>query len=142
MSPCHQGYLGMFEKGVFSSALYAAQRSAHPRWPSEVFLEISNICDLKCAMCPTFSPLSPNRFKNLRSESRGLMQLDSFDENLQEILANANIVHAFGYGEPTIHPNFKTLLSQLSEYGVWVDFFTHGMHLSQELCDFLVQQKI
>ena len=70
------------------------------------------------------------------------MQLDSFDENLQEILANANIVHAFGYGEPTIHPNFKTLLSQLSEYGVWVDFFTHGMHLSQELCDFLVQQKI
>ncbi len=129
-------------KTLFSSANYAAGKSQQPRWPSEIFLEISNICDLKCAMCPTFSPLNPNRFRNLQSESRGLMQLDAFDANLQAVLANAHVVHAFGYGEPTIHPNFRLLLEQLGSYGVWVDFFTHGMHLSAELCEFLVEQKI
>ena len=101
-----------------SSANFAAGREDHPRWPSEVFLE------------------------NLQAESRGLMQLDVFDANLRAILEHANVVHAFGYGEPTIHPNFRLLLQQLGEYGVWVDFFTHGMHLDRELCEFLVEHRI
>ena len=32
-----------------------------PRFPLEVFLEISNVCDLACVMCPTFSALNPDR---------------------------------------------------------------------------------
>ena len=30
-----------------------------PRWPLEVFIEVSNLCDLQCAMCHTFSALNP-----------------------------------------------------------------------------------
>lgn len=132
----------MFDSGLYAAGRYAAGKTDFPAWPTEIFLEISNICDLKCAMCPTFSPLNPNRFKNLQAESRGLMKLDAFDENLAEVLSHANVVHAFGYGEPTIHPNFRQLISQLGRSGVWVDFFTHGMHLGQEMCDFLVDEGV
>lgn len=132
----------MFDSGLYGAGRYAAGKTDYPAWPTEVFLEISNICDLKCAMCPTFSPLNPNRFKNLQAEYRGLMKLEAFDEHLREVLSHANVVHAFGYGEPTIHPNFRQLISQLGRSGVWVDFFTHGMHLSQELCDFLVEEGV
>lgn len=113
-----------------------------PKWPTEIFLEVSNLCDLKCAMCPTFSPLSRNRFVNFKLEQRGLMNLEKLEPHIEQLLAHALIVHAFGYGEPTIHPNFKKLLERLSYYEVWIDFFTHGMQLDEEFCQFLVQKRI
>lgn len=115
---------------------------ALPKWPIEVFLEISNICDFKCAMCPTFSAINPKRFSNLRKVDRGILEIAEASEPLEELLKHALIVHAFGYGEPTIHPNFREFVDYLSRYEVMIDFFSHGKHLSQELCDFLVDRKI
>jgi radical SAM protein with 4Fe4S-binding SPASM domain len=113
-----------------------------PKWPTEVFLEVSNLCDLKCAMCPTFSPLSRNRFANFKLEQRGLMSMEKLEPHIEQLLQHALIVHAFGYGEPTINPKFKLLLERLSYYEVWIDFFTHGMHLDEEFSQFLVQKRI
>jgi MoaA/NifB/PqqE/SkfB family radical SAM enzyme len=118
-----------------------AQGGELPKWPLEVFLEVSNVCDLKCAMCPTFSAINPKRFINLKHADRGLFKIEN-TAPLEEILEHAIIVHAFGYGEPTIHPQFKEFIAYVSQYEVMVDFFTHGMHLTQELCDFLVRNKI
>ena len=112
-----------------------------PRWPLEVFLEVSNVCDLKCAMCPTFSAINPKRFVNLKHADRGLFKIEN-TAPLEEILEHAIIVHAFGYGEPTIHPQFKEFIAYLSQYEVMVDFFSHGMHLTEELCEFLVRNNI
>ena len=112
-----------------------------PKWPLEVFLEVSNVCDLKCAMCPTFSAINPKRFINLKHADRGLFKIENTTP-LEEILEHAIIVHAFGYGEPTIHPQFKEFIAYLSQYEVMVDFFTHGMHLTEELCEFLVKNNI
>lgn len=113
-----------------------------PRWPVEIFLEISNICDFKCAMCPTFSAINPKRFSNLRKVDRGILEVSEASEPLEELLKHALIVHAFGYGEPTIHPNFREFIDYLSRYEVMIDFFSHGKHLSQDMCDFLVDRKI
>lgn len=113
-----------------------------PKWPMEIFLEISNICDFKCAMCPTFSAINPKRFSNLRKVDRGILEVSQASEPLEELLKHALIVHAFGYGEPTIHPNFREFVDYLSRYEVMIDFFSHGKHLSQDMCDFLVDRKI
>ena len=40
---------------AFESFFAFAAGEALPRYPLEIFLEVSNVCDLKCAMCPTFS---------------------------------------------------------------------------------------
>lgn len=113
-----------------------------PKWPLEIFLEISNICDFKCAMCPTFSAINPKRFSNLKKVDRGLLEISDASEPLEELLKHALIVHAFGYGEPTIHPNFHEFIDHLSRFEVMIDFFSHGKHLSQEMCEFLVNRKI
>jgi MoaA/NifB/PqqE/SkfB family radical SAM enzyme len=115
---------------------------ALPRWPLEIFLEISNICDFKCAMCPTFSAINPKRFSNLKKIDRGILAIEDATEPLEEMLKHALIVHAFGYGEPTIHPNFREFIDYLSQFEVMIDFFSHGQHLSQEMCEFLVDRKI
>lgn len=138
-------------KKLISTALLNAKRESirefnrcrsgqnlHPKWPLEVFLEISNICDLQCAMCHMFSGINVSRQAILRKHKRGFIDLSEIGESLDAILEHALVVHAFGYGEPTIHPNFVQVLEYLGKFAVKVDFFSHGNNLSQELCDLLV----
>ena len=67
--------------------------------PLEIFLEISNVCDLKCAMCPTFSELNAARFYNLKQTDRGFIDIDSGLEPVKEILQNpSEVVHQCLYG--------------------------------------------
>ena len=52
------------EKFATISSYYDfCETGAMPRFPLEIFVEISNLCDLKCAMCATFSALSSKRLE-------------------------------------------------------------------------------
>lgn len=113
-----------------------------PAWPMEVFLEVSNLCDLKCAMCPTFSALNPSRLYSIKEQERGFLDLAALKDRLDAVLKRAIRVHCYGYGEPTIHPGFVDLLDDLGEYRVLIDFFTNGMHLDAALCEQLVARKV
>ena len=119
-----------------------ADGGAFPQWPLEIFLKVSNLCDLKCAMCHTFSALNDKRRERVRAQERGFLELERVLEPLTPLLEHALQVHAFGFGEPTIHPQFRDLLERLTRYEVMLDFFTNGMHLTQELCEFLVEQRV
>ena len=43
----------------------------------ELHIEVSNVCDLKCAMCPTFSALHTKRLSNVSQVERGLVDIDT-----------------------------------------------------------------
>lgn len=130
------------KREAIESFLGFAAGGEMPRWPLEVFLEVSNICDLQCAMCPTFSALNVDRFFALKREDRGVIAYETATEPLEEILKHALVIHASGYGEPTIHPQYRELLTYLSRYEALIDFFTNGMHLDEDFCQFLVQSGI
>jgi MoaA/NifB/PqqE/SkfB family radical SAM enzyme len=51
-------------------------------------------------------------------------------------------VHCFGYGEPTIHPQFPEFIKHISRFEVLIDFFTNGMHLTDELVKFIVDSNV
>jgi MoaA/NifB/PqqE/SkfB family radical SAM enzyme len=114
----------------------------YPAYPLEIFLEVSNVCNLKCAMCWQFSALNTNRFKQLKSQDRGFLETGVISANLDTILNGALLVHCFGFGEPTMHPEFRSIVEQVTRHGAMSDFYTNGMHLDQELCDFLVDMKV
>ena len=113
-----------------------------PRWPAEIFLELSNVCDLKCAMCPTFSALNPLRLLALKETERGFLETGQIARPLEELLTHALNVHCFGYGEPTIHPAFRESIEYLAGFEVMIDFFTNGMHIDADLADFLVRSNV
>lgn len=113
-----------------------------PNWPLEIFLEISNVCDLKCAMCPTFSGLSAQRLFSIKEAERGFIDTERMLDSLEPMLQRALIVHCFGYGEPSLHPGFAELLRRLQPYRVRTDFFTNGMHLEPVFCELLVSQHV
>jgi MoaA/NifB/PqqE/SkfB family radical SAM enzyme len=139
---------------MMASPLLAAKRAAinsfmafttgegMPAWPLNVFLEISNLCDLKCVMCPTFSAINPRRLLAIKEAERGFLDTEEAGRSLETILEHTLSVHCFGYGEATIHPRFREAIAYLSRFEVMVDFFTNGMHLDESLAEFLVSSRV
>ena len=127
-------------------ALASFERFLHgdglPAWPLEVFIEVSNLCNLKCAMCGTFSAVNPRKYMLMSEVDRDFYRTEAHPGATDSVLRHALAVHAFGYGEPTMHPEFKELIGYLSSFGAFVDFFTNGMKLDAELCEFLVENRI
>jgi MoaA/NifB/PqqE/SkfB family radical SAM enzyme len=113
-----------------------------PAAPIEIFLEVSNVCDLKCVMCPPFSALNPSRKLDQAAVGPGFLAVDAVTDAMDGLLRRALVVHAFGYGEPTIHPGFTDTLERLAAYEVLLDFFTNGMHLSPDLVESLIRLSI
>jgi MoaA/NifB/PqqE/SkfB family radical SAM enzyme len=114
-----------------------------PTHPLNVFLEVSNACDLKCAMCGPFSALSDYRHASIKKETRGFMAADVLASGgLDEIFKHAFEVHCFGYGEPTLNPEFKRFVGLANQYAVTVDFFTNGMHLDEALIAYMVDNNV
>jgi MoaA/NifB/PqqE/SkfB family radical SAM enzyme len=112
-----------------------------PKYPLDIFLEVSNVCDLKCIMCGTFSAINPLRHTNISGTTRGFLDYKVL-EPIDELLKHALKVHCFGYGEPTLNPKFKEFIHYISQYEVVIDFFTNGMHLTDDLVRFLVDNAV
>lgn len=125
-------------EAIRSHADFCAGERDHPAHPLELFIEVSNTCNLSCVMCRDFSVASPVRAQRLREVSRGLMDVDDMVRRLEPALRHALAVHCFGFGEPTIHPDFPRILERLSAFEVMIDFFTNGMALAGDLGDLVV----
>ena len=112
---------------------------ADPQYPLGTYIEVSNVCNFKCAMCTIFSAVNENRISDTKSLNRGFL---GFDDQFRRIgiesLPHMLNVRAFGFGEPTIHPHFREILHFLSEQEVAVSFFTNGSRMTPELADHIV----
>ena len=86
--------------------------------PQRIVLELTNTCNLNCIMCG-------------RDETN--FSLTTFDinilKNLAPILDEVEEVTLFGWGEPTLHPQFEDILAFLDKYPVKKYFLTNGMRL-------------
>ncbi|HET7451969.1 MAG TPA: radical SAM protein, partial [Thermoanaerobaculia bacterium] len=127
---------------VASFVEFSEGRTPTPRYPLEIYLEVSNVCDLRCVMCTRFSAFNPARKQAIWDVDPGFLDAGGAAAALEPLLEHALIVHAFGYGEPTIHPDFPGFLSHLARYEVLVDFFTNGMHLTPDFARRLVDLSV
>lgn len=83
-----------------------------------------------------------HRSFSVKEQQRGFININSCLDSLGTILPHVLYVHAFGYGEPTIHPQFREFIEHLSRFRVMIDFITNGTQLTEELCDFLVKKNV
>ena len=88
--------------------------------PQRLVLELTNACNLRCIMCG-------------RDEAN--FSLTTFDieilKNLAPLLNEVEEVTLFGWGEPTLHPQFEEILAFLDNYPVKKYFVTNGMRLDK-----------
>ena len=112
-----------------------------PAYPMNVFLEVSNFCNLRCAMCQPFSNLNPQRLSSIRIEERGFMSKETAFK-LESLLPHAFYAQVFGYGEPTLNPDFEQFLRLCGTYETLIVFFTNGMRLTPALCETIVANRV
>ena len=101
--------------------------------PIVAFLEVSNVCNIRCQMCATtFDP----RFQK-GSGYTGLMDILVLD-HLQPILPGLWRAYLMGNGEPLLNPHFLDFARRLKQHKAEIQFNTNGMLLTPEISEELV----
>jgi MoaA/NifB/PqqE/SkfB family radical SAM enzyme len=116
-------------------------KEPYPKYPSGIFIEVSNICNLQCVMCAEFSSISPFRQESIKNLKRGFIdyhQVSTIEEQLKHSLE----IYLFGFGESTVYPKFIELVSYISKFQSATSFYTNGMLLKDELIRCIVDNSI
>lgn len=134
-------YLDHKLESFLSMQKFCEGETPYPAYPANLYLETSNLCDMKCAMCGPFSSMNPSRLYALKREERGFMS----SENAMgwgDLLSHALHAQVFGYGEPTLNPDFINFLKLCGKYETVTSFFTNAMHFTDELVEAFVENRV
>ena len=86
--------------------------------PKRLVFELTNACNLRCRMC---------------GRNDADFQLTTFQpewiEKFNDVLDRVEEVTLMGWGEPTLHPNFISILERLDRHPVRKYFCTNGQRL-------------
>lgn len=89
--------------------------------PSAVIIEPTNICNLRCPLCPT----SQSRRK------KGRMPLAALRKIAAGLPSSIQTIHLYLSGEPLLHDDCFTMVSELSRLGLKTSLSTNGTRLGK-----------
>jgi len=121
---------------IVDSKKVAAFYREDPEWfgflpGSQIELEVTNDCNLKCIICPRTS-----------SMNRGIGYMDF--ELFKKIIdgAEALSVHFSGLGEPLLHSQIKEMFTYAKEKGLEVGLWTNGLNLDEKLSREIIEKEL
>jgi radical SAM protein with 4Fe4S-binding SPASM domain len=115
-----RSYLEILAKATWD---YLRGRHNCTQPPFRFWLEPTNICNIKCEMCP--NPFIPK-------DQLGLMEFTLFKKIIDEASTFANEVYIFHRGESLIHPELHRMISYAKENGLLVKLNTNATILSEK----------
>lgn len=100
-------------------------------FPSNIFLEVTNACNLKCIMCPS---------KDMRRE-RGFMEFGLFKKAIDECSQYGKItINLHMFGEPLLHPELAEMIRYIKGKGnIKVAFSTNATLLNESISKGLIE---
>ena len=87
----------------------------------KIYIEITNICNLRCEFCP-----QTNRKKEY-------MSLDKFEEVIMKIHKHTKLVCLHVKGEPLLHNDLEGILKILEKYNLKINITTNGTLIKEKL---------
>ena len=87
----------------------------------KIYIEITNICNLKCKFCPE------------TSRKKEQMSLDKFEEVISKIHNHTKLVALHVKGEPLLHNQLEQILKILEKYNIKANITTNGTLIKQKL---------
>jgi len=87
----------------------------------KIYIEITNICNLKCKFCP-----ETNRAKEI-------MSVEKFEEIVRKIHKHTQLVCLHIKGEPFLHNQLKEILNILEKYNLKANITTNGTLIKENL---------
>ncbi|KHO52558.1 MAG: radical SAM protein [archaeon GW2011_AR17] len=86
--------------------------------PLSLFIEPTNICNLKCPLCPTGNNSTP--------KGKGYMKFEDYTKIIDELGPTAFSVTLWNYGEPSLNKDFIRMIRYAKEAGLKVITSTNG----------------
>ncbi|MDD3288179.1 MAG: radical SAM protein [Alphaproteobacteria bacterium] len=112
-----------------------------PAYPANIYLETSNLCNLQCVMCGAFSSVNPLRLIHIEKSQRGFMNLKDA-VGVENLMEHTLFAQVFGYGEPTLNPDFVSFLKLCGKHGTVTSFYNNGMQLTDEIIEAIIENKV
>jgi MoaA/NifB/PqqE/SkfB family radical SAM enzyme len=107
-----------------------ASKKTH--YPPTLTIEATSACNLKCIMCALTQKRSST------SHSRIFFSEKIWNTLVSEIGGKVNNVIFTGFGEPTLHRHFHTMLSDLDNLTIRSSFSTNGIMIGDSLLETLL----
>lgn len=119
---------------LLRSGLNLLHRRPKPwSWPIHLQVELSNVCDLQCPVCPTGRGL-------LRRKGQ-FMDMGLYERLMREAGKRLLSVFLWAWGEPLLHPQLEQALAIARGHGVLPLLSTNGQSLARPgVVDALVKQ--
>ncbi len=109
---------------------YKLARPALRSLPCTVYVEPTNLCQLKCALCPS---------GKREIEPVGRMAMGTFRKALDALGPTAREVHLYNWGEPFLHDGLPEMVRYAKRFGAQVVVSTNlnklGEHTAREIID-------
>ena len=86
----------------------------------KIYIEITNICNLKCSFCP-----ETNRKKQV-------MSVENFEEIIRKIHKHTKLVCLHVKGEPLLHNKLQEILEILEKYNLKANITTNGTLIKEK----------
>ena len=87
----------------------------------KIYIEITNICNLKCKFCPE------------TKRKKQSMTVNDFENIIRKIHGHTNLVCLHVKGEPLIHPHLGDILKILEKYNLKANITTNGTLIKDKL---------
>ena len=87
----------------------------------KIYIEITNVCNLKCKFCPE------------ATRQKEFMTVENFEEVIKKVHKHTNLVCLHVKGEPLLHPNLEDILKILEKYNLQANITTNGTLIKDKL---------
>jgi len=104
--------------------------------PIEVGIEIINVCNLRCIMCP-YEEMVKDKIR-----SQGKMSFPLFKKVIKQIAPSAEIIYLHGMGEPFLHPQLFKFINFAKTNNLRVGLSTNATLVDQTKAKQLLDTKL
>jgi len=87
----------------------------------KIYIEITNICNLKCKFCPE------------TKRKKEFISVENFEEAIKKIHKHTKLVCLHVKGEPLLHNNLENILKVLEKYNLQTNITTNGTLIKENL---------
>ena len=87
----------------------------------KIYIEITNICNLKCKFCPE------------TSRDKEVITIEKFEEIVEKIHKYTKLICLHVKGEPLLHNNLEAILNVLEKYNLKANITTNGTLIKDKL---------
>ena len=94
------------------------KRAVYWGYPPIVMIEPTNICNLKCPLCPSGN--------GTLKRAKGYMSLDVFKKIIDDVYKTAFIIVLWNQGEPYLNKDFSKMVKYASDKGLFTLVSTNG----------------